>query len=694
MKIDKATQLQTECSQGANSLPYQPLFFKIQGAAHTCLNFKPTFVNFGPDVPDETNGSYSANVGTARYPNTRKMVRCVAHPAYNSQGGGENTQIEANDLALFFVDSMPAGFVPAKVVDPSQAVLPYFVTIAGFGAYDNQFDNIQTTGMLPHELRKVESFITAAYPVSKQFKDGPNPGKSTCQGDSGGSVYAKTNLTDTPILLGIPVSGPECNVGIGYDTDIRYFINWIETTAGVTLTKAVVSTSCGNSTIDSGETCDGNQKNCSELSSNFVSGTANCNATCSGFDTTNCLTYQPTCGDSLKEGSEICDSDAKNCTEIDATKYLSGFANCKNDCSGYDLSGCVLIPATDSCVSAACANTTAINIPDNNATGISSTINVANFSGTLASLNIKVNITHTYRGDLVVTVTSPQGTLYTLHNKTGSGTDNLNLDVNLTNFNAENPAGNWILRVYDRGSSDTGKLDNWSIKLTKLTPPVCGNSVKEGSEICDGGSVNCTTLGSQYSAGTAACKSDCSGYTTTSCTLAPVCGNSIIETNELCDGNTKLCTDIDATKYESGTATCGSCTSWITTSCVLKPSTDSCVTSACTKTAGTSIPDNNATGISSTINVPTFTGNPTNLNVKVNITHTYRGDLVVTLTSPKGTLYTLHNKAGGSADNLNLNVNLTNFNTQSPVGNWILKVTDRGSGDTGKLDNWSIQFTK
>ncbi|MFC8511097.1 M4 family metallopeptidase, partial [Streptomyces sp. NPDC057411] len=66
-----------------------------------------------------------------------------------------------------------------------------------------------------------------------------------------------------------------------------------------------------------------------------------------------------------------------------------------------------------------------------------------------------------------------------------------------------------------------------------------------------------------------------------------------------------------------------------------------------------SIPDNGA-AVTSSLTVSGVTGNaPSNLSVGVNIVHTYIGDLVVDLIAPDGSVYNLHNRTGGSADNIN-----------------------------------------
>jgi vibriolysin len=104
------------------------------------------------------------------------------------------------------------------------------------------------------------------------------------------------------------------------------------------------------------------------------------------------------------------------------------------------------------------------------------------------------------------------------------------------------------------------------------------------------------------------------------------------------------------------------------------------------------IPDNNATGITSNLNVA-GTGNVGTLALSLNITHTWRGDLVVTLIAPSGTQYVVSNRAGGSADNLILNGSvITAFNGQAAAGQWKLKVQDRAGQDVGTLNSWSLEI--
>jgi len=94
--------------------------------------------------------------------------------------------------------------------------------------------------------------------------------------------------------------------------------------------------------------------------------------------------------------------------------------------------------------------------------------------------------------------------------------------------------------------------------------------------------------------------------------------------------------------------------------------------------------------IQSPIVVSGRSGNaPGNASVSIDIAHTYRGDLKVDLVAPDGTLFNLHNRTGGSADDLVKTVDLDLSNTPLD-GTWHLRVYDGARGDTGRLRQWSI----
>lgn len=79
--------------------------------------------------------------------------------------------------------------------------------------------------------------------------------------------------------------------------------------------------------------------------------------------------------------------------------------------------------------------------------------------------------------------------------------------------------------------------------------------------------------------------------------------------------------------------------------------------------------------------------------VSVDIPHSYRGDLVVTLTSPSGKSQTLSNKQGGSEDNLKATFDLSGFAGESTKGDWKLTVEDTAKQDVGTLKEWNLELT-
>ncbi len=109
-------------------------------------------------------------------------------------------------------------------------------------------------------------------------------------------------------------------------------------------------------------------------------------------------------------------------------------------------------------------------------------------------------------------------------------------------------------------------------------------------------------------------------------------------------------------------------------------------------TNDTDFPINDNTTIESPITVTGVPGNaPAALKVDVNITHTYRGDLVVSLIAPDGTAYVLSNRAGGSADNL-IATFTVNASSEVANGTWKLRVQDAANADIGTLNTWSLTF--
>lgn len=139
------------------------------------------------------------------------------------------------------------------------------------------------------------------------------------------------------------------------------------------------------------------------------------------------------------------------------------------------------------------SNATPVAIPDNNAAGVASSINVpANFVA--ADVNVTVNITHTYDSDLVIKLIGPDNvTTVLLANHRGDAGDNFSgttfdsqaatpigagtapfggsyqPELSLNTFNNASVNGTWKLFVADTSLADTGTLNSWSLALKPLT---------------------------------------------------------------------------------------------------------------------------------------------------------------------------------------------------------------------------------
>jgi secreted trypsin-like serine protease len=112
----------------------------------------------------------------------------------------------------------------------------------------------------------------------------------------------------------------------------------------------------------------------------------------------------------------------------------------------------------------------------------------------------------------------------------------------------------------------------------------------------------------------------------------------------------------------------------------------------CSGTNGTDVAVPDLGTVDSTITISGCTGNAAaGSTVEAHIKHTYKGDLVVSLVAPDGTLYTLHNRTGGSADNIDQTFTV-NLASEARNGAWKLRVRDAAAQDTGNIDTWTLKL--
>lgn len=132
------------------------------------------------------------------------------------------------------------------------------------------------------------------------------------------------------------------------------------------------------------------------------------------------------------------------------------------------------------------------SIPDNDSAGVNSTLSIG-AAGTIGDVDVRLtSLTHTYDGDLVISLASPAGTSLTLINQRGSSGDNFvntllddaaataianetapftgsyRPEEALSAFNAETLVGTWTLNAADLAGTDTGTLNGWALDIRPL----------------------------------------------------------------------------------------------------------------------------------------------------------------------------------------------------------------------------------
>jgi subtilisin-like proprotein convertase family protein/subtilisin family serine protease len=247
------------------------------------------------------------------------------------------------------------------------------------------------------------------------------------------------------------------------------------------------------------------------------------------------------------------------------------------------------------------ASEATVEIPDNDPAGLSDVIHFDD-ADRVASIQVEVDITHTYIGDLRLTLTAPSGTAVVLHDRHGSSTHHIRRIFDITTspglnrLTNQSVRGGWTLHIQDLAREDSGTLNRWEIAIAAQGEPDSAENVVELSE------------------------------------------------------------DL-----------------------------------------GETIPDNNPNGIERVLTT-SATGRLKDVQVSVDITHPYTGDLIVTLVSPAGTQAPIHQRTGGSADNI-----ITTYTTsttpglqplrgESVSGSWRLKVADLEARDVGKLNRWGLRI--
>jgi subtilisin-like proprotein convertase family protein len=140
-------------------------------------------------------------------------------------------------------------------------------------------------------------------------------------------------------------------------------------------------------------------------------------------------------------------------------------------------------------------NNTDVAISSVGASTVTSSITIAGLAGSLLDVDVKVNIYHTWVGDLQITLIAPDGTRIQLFNRYGGSADNIlgaTFDDSaatsisraaapftgtfrpaqlLSALNGKSPNGIWKLEIRDRADGDGGRIDNWSLVIKTSAAP-------------------------------------------------------------------------------------------------------------------------------------------------------------------------------------------------------------------------------
>ncbi len=94
------------------------------------------------------------------------------------------------------------------------------------------------------------------------------------------------------------------------------------------------------------------------------------------------------------------------------------------------------------------------------------------------------------------------------------------------------------------------------------------------------------------------------------------------------------------------------------------------------------------------------------VDVAIDLVHTWIGDLAISVSNPVGTTSNLHSQSGGNNDDLNTVYDddgnpgttvpaspLSAFDGQSSIGDWTLSISDLAGGDSGSLFSWGLDIS-
>ena len=335
---------------------------------------------------------------------------------------------------------------------------------------------------------------------------------------------------------------------------------------------------------------------------------------------------------------------------------------------------------------------------------VSDTITVSD-SGTVTSVSVAVDITHTYIGDLKIDLIAPDGTTKILHNRSDGSDDDI-VKTYTPNFDGVSIAGVWTLQINDNYNADPGTLNSWTLTINHgstatTVNPVTGVSGSDDTyyvtvSSSTDGTYNLDLVSSGHSIADSASNPLTNTVPTGADEIYIVSTTAIDITNPRLESIERYSPASQNTNSQSliYEATFSESVTGVTSSdFILSPdstgggtTTTSAEQFTQTRSPNLAIPDLQT--VSDTITV-SDSGTVTSVSVAVDITHTYIGDLKIDLIAPDGTTKILHNRSDGSDDDI-VKTYTPNFDGVSIAGVWTLQINDNYNADPGTLNSWTL----
>jgi subtilisin-like proprotein convertase family protein/subtilisin family serine protease len=377
------------------------------------------------------------------------------------------------------------------------------------------------------------------------------------------------------------------------------------------------------------------------------------------------------------------------------------------------------------------SNTDPVTIPDN--TTVNSSITVSGQTTPVATLVVELNIQHTYLADLDLVLVSPTGTRVALASAVGGSDSNMietifddsaAVAINegsapftgsfrpeeaLSGLSGETANGAWTLEVTDNASQDTGQISNWTLSFLDSEPITLTGSA--GSYAFFNLPVGEHTIRLETPSGWTSLEgSDGYAIDIEDPSDSVTSQDFGIAKNDRAYGNVFDDANADGSRQSSESKLPGE-TLFIDVN--QNGIFDGPVQNTFSNTTPVQIIDN--TAATSTINVAGLDGGLQSIELKLDVTHTFTGDLVGKLIGPDGTEITLFFRIGGSGDNFTDTIftdTATNsitsgsapftgsFRPVEPLaifqsladanGLWQLEIDDRANGDEGSINSWEL----